>query len=228
MTREHERSRFFLWMAVVIVVIAFVGFSRTWFLKAWTDAPPLPISVHLHGLAATSWLLLYLTQTVLVDRGRTRLHRKLGQWGILVAILTFASALRAGIDTCVVRGASPHAIWRMALPFVVAPTFLALVVAGLLLRRNAAAHKRLMLLATIQAVTPAVGRLPILHDLQPASFVGAIALLLGAVVVFDLVTIRRIHLATVAGVIVIGLSVPARVMLGRTEIWTGVAHRICG
>lgn len=43
MTHSSSRIRFsfYCWMAVAIAATAFVGFSRSFFLKHWTDAPPL-------------------------------------------------------------------------------------------------------------------------------------------------------------------------------------------
>jgi len=215
-------------MAVAIVTIAFAGFSRTWFLKRWTGAPPLPTSVHVHGAAATAFLLLFLTQTVLIDRRRVKVHRQLGAWGLVIAAAMAVSAFPAAIDMAVQRGMTPPAIARMALPFVVAPTFFAFVCLGVWFRRDREAHVRWMLLAAIQAVTPALGRLPVLDQMLPASFVASIALLLACAVVHDLMTLRRVHGATLAGVVIIGLSVPGRVLLGTTAIWASFAARLVG
>ncbi len=225
-TRSRVRSRYFLWMAVAIVAIAVIGFSRTWYLKPLMDSPALPLSVHLHGVTSTAWLLLYLMQSLLVDRRRMKLHRQLGMWGMLLAVVMAVSAFPAGIDTAVARGMTEHAVWRLALPFVVAPTFLLLVGFALYFRRDPAIHKRLMLLATIQAVSPALGRLPVLDQLGAAAFIGMMLLLLGSLVVYDITTLRRVHVSTIIGGLTVGISVPGRGILGTTAYWQDFAHRL--
>jgi len=82
-----EYSRFYFWMAVVIALTAFIGFSRTFFLKEWTSSPPLPLILHIHGIVATGWILLFLSQTTLIDRHRVDLHRRLGITGVVLAVL---------------------------------------------------------------------------------------------------------------------------------------------
>jgi hypothetical protein len=84
-----------------------------------------------------------------------------------------------------------------------------MVAAAVLLRRRSEAHKRLMLLASILTVGAAVSRIadwPILGgggDASPIPFgpFGPIAtwLLVAAVVAHDLITAKRVHVATLVG-----------------------------
>jgi len=82
-------------------------------------------------------------------------------------------------------------------------SFAALAWTGLLLRRRTPVHKRLMLLATIAVIGPALARLarlPIFGGEQGV-FTSIVTLaLLAAVIVHDVVTTRRIHSATVLGI----------------------------
>lgn len=222
------RPRFFLPMAVVIAAIALVGFSRTWFFKQWTDAPELPLSVHLHGAASSLWILFFLIQAALIDRRDVNLHRQLGIIGLAIAAIMTLSAFPAGIDIARARGGDANSIWRLALPFVVAPTFFLLVALALWYRKKPEVHKRLMLLATIQGVTPALGRLPLPESLVPLGFVVGLAALFVGVIAYDFLTRRRIHAATAFGIGVVAASVPARLYLGRTEMWEAFATKLIG
>ena len=42
------------------VTSAFVGFAPSYYLRSFSPAPPLTTLVHLHGMAATAWMLLAL------------------------------------------------------------------------------------------------------------------------------------------------------------------------
>jgi hypothetical protein len=78
-----------------------------------------------------------------------------------------------------------------------------LVTLAVVYRGRPDAHKRLMLLASISFMGPAVARIsrwPLLGGEQ-GPFTPAVLLgLLAAVVVYDLITLRRVHPATLFGV----------------------------
>lgn len=46
--RQCER-RFFVWLAVSIVFLVFVGFSRTYYLQSLFKIPKLSMFLHVHG-----------------------------------------------------------------------------------------------------------------------------------------------------------------------------------
>ena len=212
-----DGARFYQWMAGFIAILAFIGFSHTFFLKTWTDAPALPFMLHVHGIIATGWILLFLAQTTLIKRQRVDLHRRLGAVGVVLAVLFVASAILGGITITHVRGAGPEALARLALPFVACSVFVVLIGAGLCYRHQPMRHKRLMLLTTINALIPALGRLPYLNPVFAINFVLAVLLL--ACFVHDHRTLGRIHPVTIWGSLLVLVSIPARLLFGTTELW---------
>ena len=90
---------------------------------------------------------------------------------------------------------------------------------GVRVRRQGAAHKRLMLLSTIAILFPAVARWPF-SFIRTFSQVGLIidGFLL-CMIVFDLLTRRRIHRVTIWGSLMIFVMVPAVFALGRAVFW---------
>ena len=83
-----------------------------------------------------------------------------------------------------------------------------------------------MLLATIQAATPAFGRLPMPEEFLAATFFASITFLLVSIIIYDLMTLRRVHVATIIGCTIVVLSVPGRLLLGTTELWQRFAAQI--
>jgi len=84
-----------------------------------------------------------------------------------------------------------------------AVTFAVLAWAGILLRRRAAAHKRLLVIATVSVLGPALARLarlPFFGGEQGPFTVSVLLALLAAVVIHDVVTMRKLHPATTAGI----------------------------
>lgn len=80
--RPRDRA-FYSGMAAAILAGVFVGFAPSYYLKGTfrPALPPLSPLVHLHGAAFTCWVLLFVTQAVLVARGRVEVHRRLGVAG---------------------------------------------------------------------------------------------------------------------------------------------------
>ncbi|MQA29551.1 MAG: hypothetical protein GEU82_06895 [Luteitalea sp.] len=91
-------------MAAAFLLTTFAGFGPTYFLRGFSDRPPLDPLFHLHGLVFTSWLLLLLAQTTLVARNRVDWHRRLGIAGaglsavmVIVGIMAAIASARHGI-----------------------------------------------------------------------------------------------------------------------------------
>lgn len=96
-TRRIAERRFFLFMAVLLLVTAVVGFApnSTAILAGTRETPPL--LVHLHAALMLAWLLLLVTQTKLNHSGRTDLHRRLGQTAfVLVPLMVLVMILVSG------------------------------------------------------------------------------------------------------------------------------------
>ena len=98
--------------------------------------------------------------------------------------------------------------------------FPSLVAAALYFRNKIDVHKRLMLLATVSILAPAIIRLPFAFiQTGPLVFFGLTDLFIVACVVYDLVARGRVHQATVLGSLIIVVSQLTRVMLLSSSIW---------
>jgi hypothetical protein len=228
--KRSERT-FYTWAAVVAALVVFAGFARTYYLKGAFGTPDLSALKHLHGFVMTAWFTLFLVQVRLVATGRTRIHRKLGVAGAVLAVLVVI----VGTTTALVaakNGATPGPppLVFLAIPLGDMVVFPVLVSAAILYRKRADFHKRLMLLATLSILTAAIGRIP-LEFLQAGglpAFFGATDLLILAFVAADTVKNRRLHPAMIAGVLVIVGSQVARFLIAGTPQWTSFARWLVG
>jgi hypothetical protein len=107
----------------------------------------------------------------------------------------------------------------LAIPLRDLLVFAALAATALYFRRHSDIHKRLMVLATINLLPPALGRLPMP---DPLVGVGMLAFLLAGPV-YDRFTRGRVHWMYWLGGCITIVSVFVQFTLGRTEAWHHVA-----
>jgi hypothetical protein len=229
-TRWSAERVFYLSMAAAIVLAVYVGFARSFFLRPLFPAWPSPAEpvVYLHGAAFSAWCVLLVVQTALVTGGRTSLHRRLGVWGAVLA----AAMVVLGIHAALVATRRPGgfigvpvpALQFMAVPFFDMLLFGTFVALAVVKRRNSQAHKRWMLLATLNLVTAAIARWPGVAGGSPLLFFGLSDLFLVPLVVWDWKTRGRLHPATAWGAAATVLSQPLRLVVSGTPAWLAFAR----
>jgi hypothetical protein len=210
-----------------MAVTVFIGFSRSYYLKPWFGTKDLSTLLHLHGLIFTTWVLFFLAQTTLVASGRTYLHRRMGIAGAVLAALVVV----VGVAVTITRGRTGPSpipgvppLSFLAIPFFDMVVFAILVGTAIYFRRRLEAHKRLMTLAMITLLPAPIARLhfPVLPP-GPLTFFGLGDLFIVAILVFDLVTRRKVHPATIWGGLLVVASQPLRLMIAGTPAWLAFA-----
>jgi len=235
MLELHLRSKFFLYLSFALLVTVLLGFSPTFYLRAFFDVPAIPLYVYAHGAALTAWFIWLCVQTTAVNRGRVDLHRRLGAIGISIGILVLlsgaASALGlaprllekyGNIDADLARIVG--VVWGNIGMLVAFSGFL---LAAVFNRKRPEIHKRLMLLATIAISLPAFGRIakfPMIDVPEgPFAFAGLLVLLI-MLAIFDKINNGRVHpvslvggLALLANLIIFGFVISTSAF-GRTFV----------
>jgi hypothetical protein len=141
---------FFIGMALAMITENVVGFTIS-FLRSDIADELQSNWVKVHAAAFACWLLLFLTQAILIRSQRVDIHRKLGVVGALLAMLMVGLTIGSGISAFVQSPPRPvveHLMLHVSV-HVEMFIFSAFVVAGLLYRGVAETHGRLMLLATM-------------------------------------------------------------------------------
>lgn len=242
----------YVFMAGLCAATILVGFiPDSIYLVAAVRArqrPPFPIILHVHAVLMGAWVLLLMAQTFLVASGRPALHRQLGLAGAVLApaivlagmvlvptvyrqtwdVYRHAPAAQAGAmqQIVAIQGDLVLAEIRDLLVFG------ALVTLGLLARRTRPeVHKRLMILATLLILPPAIGRIPWLPSTMPGSPLSLelfTLLLVSPLFAWDLFRLRRVHRAyLIAGACYAPVAIAYGLAWG-TSWWLGVVPRLMG
>ena len=215
--RRHPA--FFPAMSSLLVVLVFLGFAPTYYLRP-ESAGPIPAYLHVHGAAMTIWFLLLLVQTGLIATRRRAVHRRLGFVGAVVA------AVIVVLNPLVVAWSVPHLMavnmsTELTALIVVADLlfigiFLMLVGLAIRWRRYPETHSRMLLLASLAVSGPAIGRFSL--NLAETPFPGIVGLMVLPllVVVHDRVMTKRVHPASAWGAAAIIGSTVLSVVVSNT------------
>lgn len=166
MRRQAADSTFFLAAAGAFAALVSWPSHRSPTSDGCCKAPTCRCCSRCMPPVMTGWVLLFALQTVLVEKGRIGLHRRLGKigagWAVLVVILGCVTTLHASARE--VREHTEFASLQLTitgLELTEMSLFAGFVAAAVWLRRRGDYHKRLMLLTLVCMLPSVLPRLPL-------------------------------------------------------------------
>jgi len=215
---------FFLGFAALAAAAVLTGFSRTFLVPLARGTFSAPVLVYVHAACFGGWIVLLVAQSALAAAGKLRWHRRIGWTGAFLIPAMGITGVGVGLLSTIENApqGDPNDSYQSLFGTVTTiGCFVILASIAFLARRRPPAHKRLMAMATIALLGAAFGRIPELASATAWILRG----LIGSVAVYDLVTARRLHLATVSGgLALIGMNLLQP--LGATHAWQSVAPKL--
>ncbi|MEQ8741875.1 adenylate cyclase [Parasphingorhabdus sp.] len=215
---------FFTKFSAILALIIIFGFAQ-FAARGIVDISAAPVWVHLHGIMMLLWLGLFVGQNVLIQRGAIKNHRRLGWFSLVAAFVVVTLTCFTGY-MAVALGRQPPFFsgpYFLALVYVEALVFLAMIIWAITKRRHTQWHRRLMFGATIIILEPAFGRLlplPLMGDwgewvimLVQLGFVAVIAR-------HDRRALGQVHPATAAIAVIV---VAVHVAVASLALWAPLA-----
>jgi len=209
---NRQKARyFFVAMAILFPIIVFFGFFPS-FQSLNEGTLEVHWLTHIHSVVMTSWILLYLTQTILAATGNLKIHRRLGLLSVVMGVLVFLVMGMVSFNIIVVNHPPQESFLfdLLLTDFYEMLCFALFFTCGMWLRkRSSSAHKRLLTLATFVLLTAAVDRIlrnnsfPSLGMEYPAFTFIYLNILLIPLFLYDLITLRRIHKITLIGTAIV-------------------------
>jgi hypothetical protein len=229
--RKYDRQFFFA-MTVLLTAVVAIGFAPTYYLAGGFRAPLPSRIVHIHAAVFSTWMILLIVQTGLISAKRVGWHRKLGMAGFVLAIAMVVMVVLTAAGFAVRVKGSPsmeRLLGLLAVTFTDAFDFAVLAGFAYALRRDSAAHKRLIIIATACLTRAAFFRwhVPILfRQVYPAYAATYVFLLL--LVAYDLWSTRKIHRATMWGGLFLIVMGQLTRFIGPSSPWHAFAHWVQG
>jgi hypothetical protein len=235
----HPQDRtFFALNAVVAWAAVVMGFSPD-VLGHFSGTTPFPPPiVHVHAIVFAAWLALFTVQIWMIRSRRIHIHRRLGLLGAwMVPVVVIVGTVTNIVTQRIHLEAGAFEPGFFILAFVDMLRFACLAGAGLLLRRHVAAHKRLLLLATICLLDAGYGRWT--NDWffarfgdNPVGFFGQLFFFVNCTIViamlYDLGTRKTVHLAYLVAVPFIVLTQVATSWIAYSKAWSSMARGLLG
>lgn len=229
-TRLRDR-RFYLLVTLLIAAIVFTGFARTFFLNGFFAKLYLPPLFVIHGVVFSSWLIVLVIQSTLISAKKVAVHRKVGYASIAIVVLMFYLGWTMSVQAAQ-RGFTPPGgpppLAFLAFQLLGLALFTTIVGLGYLFRNRPETHKRLMIVATVTILTPALARVFLLFSTNAIIFkafgvqLGILLLCMG----YDLFARKRVHAAYIWGTMAFLVFIPVSMLVGGTGPWLWLAHRI--
>ncbi len=237
-----ESRRFYVWTAGIFVLIAFGGFTPTYWAPLVSGRFHAPPILHVHGLLLFSWTLFYFLQTWFVASGRTLSHRSWGLFGIALFSVMVCSIIATRVT--LLRLEDAHGVGEAgkrfsAVALLALPMMIGLFATAIANIRKPEVHKRLMYVLMASMMTPAIARVFLTLLAPPGAAEGGppppfvavppalVAFLMIIVaVVHDWRTRGRPHKVYIYGGLLVLLETFAVVPISGTEWWLSVATSV--
>jgi hypothetical protein len=155
---REDRKITLLWLGLFLAMIL-VGFGFD-FTNYLHETPAVPKVVHVHAAITTIWLLILTTQVLLVEVNNVKLHRKLGWFAAGWAALTTFFAVWGELSYEAIHLHMPGFTPAIIVVFMgELVCFSVLLTWGILLRKNVAAHRRIIVLANLSIAVAGFARI---------------------------------------------------------------------
>jgi hypothetical protein len=235
--RQLAERRFYSRMALFMILLVFLGFAPSFYLRGIVPSYPRPNptlspSVIIHGLLFTTWMLVFVAQTQLVAAGRRDIHKKLGDASMVLALAIIPMMYLVGVWQVGRANQPPFTDplnWSIV-PLAGIPAYAFLVWTGWRNRRKAAVHKRAMLSAALSLMHPAIGRIPLGPPILPIFAMTALLSVATFIplILWDRRTLGHVHPTTILGVSLNLAVVAVQLLFLATGTWAPIAAHLPG
>jgi hypothetical protein len=218
---------FFVFIGLLSLVYVIAGFTPTYFAPLVTGSFKAKPVYHVHGVMYLLWIVLIISQPLLIRFRLTHIHKKIGYAGLTLAVGMFIIGLVMAFvsnQLALERGAGNTTLAFLIVPLTDMLLFGTFITIAMLNLRDSEMHKRLILLATLSILPAAFGRIIGIYGLSVplGLFLQESILFLG--IAYDLYTRRKIHPVYIYGGLTVVIIHLVRFPLGETEWWIAFAR----
>lgn len=220
---ESKGQSFYYYFSGVILLTVILAFGLNILARQYHLNSSMTLVVT-HGMAMLLWYSLFYGQAWLIRTGSVEIHRRLGMASIALAVLLVLSGILIGISNYRGEGETLTLLGNLAGMF----NFVLLYTLGILKRHKADTHKRLMLLAGITMLSPALVRILRLAEINEFVTLPFWLLFMAALPIYDWKKSKRIHPVTWFGTGLILLTLVISMVVGMSSAGENLMKSLFG
>jgi hypothetical protein len=222
------REYFYFFMSLLIAATVVYGFSHTIDHNLIHPSPIPPLVLYIHAIVFPAWVLFFILQSTLVRLHNVRLHRRLGWFGVglAVAIVIVGAWTSISIVKFSIEQKDPFNSTAFTIVQVLdIASFAAPFALAIFWRKKPEFHRRLMLIASCGLLDAAFGRFPALPLVLSPTGVDAL-ICLG--VIRDLIVERRVHKVYLYAlpILIVCQIAAMETFIHASPWWMNIANRI--
>ncbi|MCA6073782.1 hypothetical protein [Fulvivirga sedimenti] len=161
MKKPTRGEPFFYYFSIVLLLTVVLAFGLNILLRNYHLDASMPVIVT-HGISMLLWYSLFSWQTRLVRTGNIQVHMKLGLMSILLAIVLVISGILIAIGNFQGEGEALTLFGNFSGMFL----FGLFYTLAIINRKKPDIHKRLMLVASVAMLSPALVRILRIFDIN--------------------------------------------------------------
>ena len=196
MQQNKQRSKLMWYISISSLIFVILAFGTLSIIDTDRLGRYVKPFVVIHILSALGWLFLFSYQSWLILKGRIDKHKNNLKIGAILVIITTVFSIIITYQW----GSAQRFIGESRDVLCFAILFFASIWA--VNKGKPETHKRFMLMALLNLIIPATTRVKFIFDLSDQFFVLVPVLIWILIpIAFDVITIRKIHKATIIGII---------------------------
>ena len=150
----EEKYKYLGYLLILLVPITFLAFYKTYFVQFPNFKDNITTYTHLHAFISIIWILILITQPVLIVKGKKKIHRAIGK----ITYLLFPLLILSFIPLVFSMYHSEH---QKAVFFPLADGILLILFYSLAIynKKNVSVHMRFMIGTALIFLGPTIGRI---------------------------------------------------------------------
>jgi hypothetical protein len=222
---------FVIW-GLICLVVSLVGFWPSYVIPLTAGTYQSPSrAMSWHVFSTVLWLVLLISQPLLIHRGRVDLHRRFGLFGVFVAIGVVITGIIVQVDVMGPHAAKQDFPNAVVIPFIRLTLLLgfgACITLAIALRKRPDWHKRLILLGTFPLFQSAFDRMGAnvfgIPEFRGLIAIGGHFILMILFVIWDRWRLEYFHPVTKWGTVLLFMFYFFTPIFAGSEWWRGVAQ----
>lgn len=214
---------FFYHFSIVLLLTVVLAFGMNILLKNYHLNSSMVLII-IHGISMLSWYALLFWQTTLIRIEKINIHKQLGLMSIVISPILVISGIMIAISNYKGEREALTLFGNFAGMFIFATLF----TFAFITRHKSDIHKRLMLVASIAMLSPALVRILRIFDINDFVTLPVWLIYIAALPIYDYTKFKKIHKATLLATAFLLVMMFGGSAFAMSPGWTNLIESLVG